>query len=193
MKFWSSIGVAAFTAGAATAALAESSAVVENYVDVPMPPGFGVQATELEGPVFTNAEGRTLYIWPLHKQRNGYSGESPGTPRCYDEVLTVTAGLMSPYPAGIGLPDLDNRPSCTDLWSPGIRGGRMRKPSAIGPSLPAETAKGSGRIRNNRFIHPFATTSLETSLAARNVFTVAIRPPTGCRSDRRHWFRPGLR
>ena len=117
MKFWSSIGVAALAVS--TTAFAEAPASgVESYVEVPMPPGFGVQATELEGPVFTDNEDRTLYIWPLHKQRNGYSGESPGTPRCYDEVLTVTAGLMSPYPAGIELPDLDNRPSCTDLWPP---------------------------------------------------------------------------
>ena len=119
MKFWPNIGVAALAASAVSSAFAESAANgVEDYVEVPMPPGFGVQSTELEGPVFTDGEGRTLYIWPLHKQRNGYSGESPGTPRCYDEVLTVTAGLMSPYPAGIELPDLDSRPSCTDLWPP---------------------------------------------------------------------------
>ena len=87
-----------------------------------MPPGFRVVSTELDGPVFANARGKTLYTWPLHKQRNGYSGESPGTPACYDEVLTVTAGLMSPYPPGIELPDLDNRPSCTDLWPPLLAG-----------------------------------------------------------------------
>ena len=91
---------------------------LETWIDEPMPPGFQVLPTELDGPVFADARGRTLYEWPLHKQRNGYSGESPGTPACYDEVLTVTAGLMSPYPAGILLPDLDSRPSCTDLWPP---------------------------------------------------------------------------
>ena len=78
MKFWPSIVVVALAAFAPTAALAESSAVVESYVEVPMPPGFAVQPTELEGPVFTDPDGRTLYIWPLHKQRNGYSGEAPG-------------------------------------------------------------------------------------------------------------------
>lgn len=91
---------------------------LERHVDVVLPQDFSVQATELEGPVFANGQGRTLYTWPLHKQRNGYSGESPGTPGCYDEVLTVTAGLMSPYPPGIELPDLETRPSCTDLWAP---------------------------------------------------------------------------
>jgi len=101
---------------------AAAEELVEQYVNVPMPPGFRVESSALEGPVFANAEGRTLYNWPLHKQRNGYSGETPGTPACYDEVLTVTAGLMSPYPPGIQLPDLDTRPSCTDLWPPELAG-----------------------------------------------------------------------
>jgi len=91
---------------------------VEQHVSVPMPPGFQVESTELEGPVFADANGRTIYTWPSHKQRNGYSGETQGNPACYDQVLTVTAGLMSPYPPGILLPELDSRPSCTDLWPP---------------------------------------------------------------------------
>lgn len=90
----------------------------EAFRAVPMPPGFQVLPTELEGPVFADSEGRTLYAWPQHKLRNGYSGEAADTPECYDEVLTVTAGLMSPYPAGIALPELEQRPSCTDLWPP---------------------------------------------------------------------------
>jgi len=95
-----------------------ADAMTESWVTVSMPPGFRVEVNEFEGPVFANADGRTLYTWPLNKQRNGYSGEPPGTPACYDEVLTVTAGLMSPYPPGIRLPELDSRPSCTDLWPP---------------------------------------------------------------------------
>ena len=111
--------VAALLAG--HSALAEGPQY-ERWKETPLPPGVRVENTELDGPVFANSEGRTLYIWPLHKQRNGYSGESPGTPACKDEVLTVTAGLMSPYPPGIALPDLDNRPSCTDLWPPFLAG-----------------------------------------------------------------------
>ena len=124
MKSWldSFAGASLFATALILAPFAKASAEidgpVEAWVDVPMPPGFRVVSTELDGPVFANARGKTLYTWPLHKQRNGYSGESPGTPACYDEVLTVTAGLMSPYPPGIELPDLDNRPSCTDLWPP---------------------------------------------------------------------------
>ena len=83
-----------------------------------MPPGFRVESTPLEGPVFADERGRTLYKWPQHKLRNGYSGEAPGTPACYDEVLTVTAGLMSPYPPGIELPEPERRRSCAELWPP---------------------------------------------------------------------------
>jgi len=94
------------------------SRLVEAYVAVPMPPGFHVESTELDGPVFADANGRTLYTWPSHKLRNGYSGETLGNPACYGEVRTVTAGLMSPYPPGVLLPELEKRPSCTDLWPP---------------------------------------------------------------------------
>ncbi|EAQ97790.2 hypothetical protein [Congregibacter litoralis] len=90
----------------------------EAYREIPMPPRFHVEHTELEGPVFANEEGKTLYTWPQLKLRNGYSGEAAGQIACYDEVVTVSAGLMSPYPAGLQLPELDSRPSCTDLWPP---------------------------------------------------------------------------
>ena len=126
MKSWFSIGALA-AAGVLFAVVVSADSnpgtrPLEQYLEVPMPAGFAVQATELEGPVFANDNGKTLYTWPQHKQRNGYSGEAPGTPGCYDEVLTVTAGLMSPYPPGIELPDLDTRPSCTDLWPPEYAG-----------------------------------------------------------------------
>ena len=101
-----------------TRALLAAPGDAEAWVEVPMPSGFHVESTELDGPVFADANGRTLYTWPSHKLRNGYSGETQGNPACYDEVLTVTAGLMSPYPPGILLPDVDQRPSCTDLWPP---------------------------------------------------------------------------
>ena len=72
-----------FTTG--TGALAED-AEFERWRDVPMPHGLRIENTELDGPVFANVQGHTLYIWPLHKQRNGYSGELPGTPACKDAL-----------------------------------------------------------------------------------------------------------
>jgi len=101
----------------ALASAADERLYTEAYRNVPMPAGFRVEATP-EGPVFANTNGMTLYKWPQHKLRNGYSGESPSNPACYDDVLTVTAGLMSPYPPGIKLPELDKRKGCTDLWHP---------------------------------------------------------------------------
>jgi predicted lipoprotein with Yx(FWY)xxD motif len=96
----------------------DSPAFVEAFVSVSMPDGFRVEISELDGPVFADASGHTIYEWPSHRLRNGYSGETQGNPACYDEVSTVTAGLMSPYPAGILLPELESRPSCTDIWPP---------------------------------------------------------------------------
>lgn len=99
-------------------ACADAGLMAEAWRDEPIPGLFRVESTELEGPVFADDRGRTLYTWPQHKLRNGYSGEAAGLPACYDDVLTVTAGLMSPYPPGIVLPEVEARPSCTDLWPP---------------------------------------------------------------------------
>lgn len=95
------------------------SSAQEEYVAEAMPPGFQVIIAPLEGPVFADARGRTLYTWPLRAQRNGYAGDRPGRPSsCTGEVLQVSAGLMSPYPAGLLLPDLDRRMSCASVWPP---------------------------------------------------------------------------
>ncbi len=110
-KFGIALAAAALTmAGAAFAA--------EDYVKVPMPPGINVQPTELEGPVFANAKGRTLYMWPFARMRNGLTGDAKGKSNCGDKPLTETAGLASPWPPGLLLPDLDTRPACTDMWIP---------------------------------------------------------------------------
>jgi predicted lipoprotein with Yx(FWY)xxD motif len=114
----------ALTAALSFAAVAARPAdMVEEYVSVPMPPGFRVASSELDGPVFADAHGHTLYTWPFKRLRNGYSGEAKGKPECYSEVRTETAGLMSPYPPGILLPELDKRPSCTTLWAPVVASG----------------------------------------------------------------------
>ncbi len=108
-------------AAVSTAAAAETTSI-EQYVEVPMPPGFRVEVSPTEGPVFADENGRTLYIWPQRILRNGYAGETPGNPNCYGEVRKHSAGLMSPYPPDLELPELDTRPSCTDLWPPVLAG-----------------------------------------------------------------------
>ena len=91
----------------------------EEYVVEKIPAGFQVLPTLLEGPVYADENGRTLYNWPIDSLRNGDTGDRRGgTSNCTDQVQTETAGLMSPYPAGLVLPELDTRPSCVDDWPP---------------------------------------------------------------------------
>src|SRR5665213_3617403 len=99
----------------------------EAYRPVPMPPGFRVEATELEGPVFADARGKTLYVWPQHELRDGYVGDPKGASLCTSIKETTTDGLMDPYPAGLILPDLATRPSCTQEW-PIVRAEKGAKP-----------------------------------------------------------------
>lgn len=113
----SAVIIAAILSGPATGAEPRTSST-EDYLREPMPPGFQVVATELEGPVFADAEGRTLYTWPAQPQRNGNLGESPGRPACYDIHYRETAGTALPYPAGLELPNADHRPTCIQYWPP---------------------------------------------------------------------------
>ncbi len=95
------IAGAAHAAGTASPSGPVSARDVEPYVVVPMPPGFQVESTELEGPVFADAQGRTLYTWPQKHMRGGYAGETKGIPTClwrshpshsrFDEPLSARA------------------------------------------------------------------------------------------------------
>jgi predicted lipoprotein with Yx(FWY)xxD motif len=99
----------------------------ESYESVPMPPGFQVVISELEGPVFADAKGHTLYQWPVKPLRNGAVGERKGQPSCDQMKYTVNAGLMSPYPPGLELPEVETRPSCLDVW-PAVVADKDAKP-----------------------------------------------------------------
>ncbi len=99
-------------------AIAQDQRVVEDYADVPMPPGIQVIHTVLDGPVFATEEGKTLYIWPQKAMRVGFSGDPKNKTVCTDEITTKTAGMMSPWPPGMDLPELDQRLSCAETWPP---------------------------------------------------------------------------
>jgi predicted lipoprotein with Yx(FWY)xxD motif len=103
--------------GASSETLA-ANGPTEAYVHVPMPPHFRVEATELDGPVFADATGHTLYEWPFKQMRVGDTGDLPGESHCSDVKTTVNSGFMSPYPPGLILPDLDTRLSCAQAWPP---------------------------------------------------------------------------
>ena len=92
----------------------------EDYVRVPMPPHFRVEATELDGPVFADANGHTLYHWPFKNLRVGTTGDPKGESNCTAAKSTTNAGYMSPYPGGFTLPELERRPSCTQAWPPAL-------------------------------------------------------------------------
>ena len=90
----------------------------EAWIPEPMPRGFRVESSPMDGPVFANAEGRTLYRWPFRVMRNGVTGDPRGESVCTGVKYTESGGFMSPYPGGLVLPELDTRPACTDVWPP---------------------------------------------------------------------------
>jgi len=98
----------------------KSSHDKEAYLSEPLPPGIQVVATELEGPVFATAAGKTIYTWPLSGLRNGNAGDrrNSGVATCDGTIYKETTGFMSPYPPGFLLPELDKRKSCEALWPP---------------------------------------------------------------------------
>ena len=100
---------------------AADSTEQEAYIEEEVPPGIQVVPTPLEGPVYADADGRTLYSWPLIALRNGSTGDrSDGPSNCTDEVLRIEVGFMSPYPSGLLLPYADQNISCSRIWPPAL-------------------------------------------------------------------------
>ena len=114
------------TANAATGTLSDlqywqsaESTEKEAYIEERTPPGIQVVISELDGPVYADERGMTLYKWPLAALRNASTGDrKDGDSNCTDEVLLYSAGYMSPYPPNLLLPDADYRLSCTQVWPP---------------------------------------------------------------------------
>jgi predicted lipoprotein with Yx(FWY)xxD motif len=122
------IGVLAAGLFALPAAAQNKQAQTEDYIKAPMPPGFQVIVADYEGPVFADASGKTLYSWPISSLRNGDAGEPKGKPSCDGHKYTDNAGLMSPYPGGLELPEVATRPSCIEVWPP-VYAGADAKPT----------------------------------------------------------------
>ncbi len=116
MRYFKALMTAGIAFAGFTGAAQAQQRMAEDYVKAPMPPGVQVRQTDLEGPVFTTSTGMTLYVWPQKAMRVGYSGDGKGKSTCTDKVTTQTAGMMSPWPAGMDLPDLDKRLSCAATW-----------------------------------------------------------------------------
>jgi predicted lipoprotein with Yx(FWY)xxD motif len=112
--FFRSLAISSVIALASAAHGAET----QSYVPEAMPPGFQVVISELDGPIFADPQGRTLYTWPRKGLRNGSVGEQKGRPECDNTKYTETSGFMSPYPPGLELPEVETRPTCVEVWPP---------------------------------------------------------------------------
>src|SRR5690606_20381837 len=122
IRVTSVLALAALCMTGATAAHAQAGrgqAATEKYVREPMPPGVKVVMSKLQGPIYADASGRTLYQWPRKELRNGGTGDMKGgASNCENVKTTESLGLMSPYPAGLILPDIETRKTCEEMWPP---------------------------------------------------------------------------
>lgn len=114
------VAVATAVMFAAAGASAQTrKAPIEAYIQEPLPSAVQVVGTEVDGPVYATAQGRTLYVWPENDQNDqGVRGEREGKPTCTDVVTRVTAGFHEPYPPNLIEVDVDKRPSCAAVWPP---------------------------------------------------------------------------
>jgi predicted lipoprotein with Yx(FWY)xxD motif len=180
------LSAAALGATAAAAPHAEIEngfqATREGYLSVPMPSGFQVEPTELDGPVFADARGRTLYQWPTKTLDKGTAGDpKDSTSVCDNQRLTESVDLIEGYPAGLQLPDLDKRQSCAEVWPP-VLASENSKP--VGKWTIVDRKDGSKQWTYDGF--PLYTSSLDrqpgdvfgaTKLMFNDVF--APREPVG--------------
>lgn len=118
LRMMSAIAIAALSV---TGAHAAEQNVSEKYIQEPAPPGVKVVLSKLEGPIYADANGRTLYQWPRKELRNGGTGDMKGAASACDTTKSSeNLGLMSPYPPGLTLPDAATRKSCEEMWPPAI-------------------------------------------------------------------------
>lgn len=113
--------VCALGAQASLAQAPRDAGSTERFVREPTPPGVKVFLSKIDGPIYTDAGGRTLYQWPRKELRNGGTGDMKGAASiCDNTKSTENIGLMSPYPPGLALPDVATRRSCEQVWPPAL-------------------------------------------------------------------------
>jgi predicted lipoprotein with Yx(FWY)xxD motif len=123
-KYWITVvaaGLSAFAAPTMAAQAQRGGAFTEAYVREPTPAGIKTVISKTEGPIYVDANGRTLYQWPRKELRNGGTADMKGAASACENVKTTeNVGLMSPYPAGLILPDVETRKSCEQMWPPAL-------------------------------------------------------------------------
>ena len=91
----------------------------QKYLAEPMPPGVQVVTTERDGYVFADIKGLTFYTAPRSGQGASLaSGDLPGKSKCNDVRITESFGRQNPWPAGLTVPNAENRPTCVQVWPP---------------------------------------------------------------------------
>jgi predicted lipoprotein with Yx(FWY)xxD motif len=123
-KYWITVvaaGLSAFAAPAMGAQAPRGGALTEAYVREPVPTGIKTVISKTEGPVYVDANGHTLYQWPRKELRNGGTADMKGAASACENVKTTeNVGLMSPYPPGLILPDVETRKTCEQMWPPAL-------------------------------------------------------------------------
>ena len=116
----SCVAVTAFVAGGAVFAADTKGGAIEAYVKEPMPAFIQVVGTDMDGPVYADTKGHTLYVFGGGRERGGYGGggDAKDKSKCLDTVDRVTTGTMAPWPAGMELPDMATRKACAQVWPP---------------------------------------------------------------------------
>lgn len=114
------VAAVAFMAGGAGIAAETKKAATEPYVADPAPAFVQVIGTDMDGPVFADAAGHTLYTFGGGRREGGYGGggDPKDKSKCQDTLDKVTTGNMAPYPADMELPDLATRKTCAQVWPP---------------------------------------------------------------------------
>ena len=112
--------LAALALGASANAADSKRASLEAYISEPLPSLIQVVGTDMDGPVFADAKGHTLYVFGGGRERGGYGGggDAADKSKCMESVDKVTTGTRAPWPAGMELPDLATRQSCAKVWPP---------------------------------------------------------------------------
>src|SRR5438128_1017880 len=90
-------GVVLFASVGFAAESAKNQAPVEAYIHDPLPPGVQVVGTEVDGPLYADTGGHTLYVWPQQAQRGGDIGDPKDHPSCDDTHYDKSSGAMSPW------------------------------------------------------------------------------------------------
>ena len=98
----------------------------EDFVSPERPVGIQIEPTELEGPVFADASGRTLYRWPQKNLRKRERGRSHGYVILYERQDDGERRVNEPLSCGAGVAGSGDSTRVYSGLAPGNRGCRAK-------------------------------------------------------------------